>query len=67
MGIAWTWFFGISIPIRPQVYHEGIAKSKSIFIQAPPKYDWSIVCNTFIFHFLCCDEKYLKEEKVEKN
>jgi len=34
MGIAWTWFFCISIPMGPQCYHEGAAKSK--FIQAPP-------------------------------
>jgi hypothetical protein len=39
MGIAWTLFFGISIPIGAQFYHEGIAKSRSIFIQVPPKYD----------------------------
>jgi hypothetical protein len=64
MGIAWTWFFGISIPMGPQFYHEGIAKSRSILIQVPLKYDWSIICNTFIFCFWCCDEKYLKGEKV---
>jgi hypothetical protein len=51
----------------PQFYHEGIAKSRSIFIQAPPQYDWSIVCNTFIFGFCLCDEKYLKEEKIKYN
>jgi hypothetical protein len=30
MGIAWTWFFCISIPMAPQFYHEGVAKSRSI-------------------------------------
>jgi len=67
MGIAWTWFFCILIAMALQFYHEGIAKSRSIFIQAPPQYDWSIVCNTFIVHVWCCDEKYLKEEKIENN
>jgi hypothetical protein len=57
--------FSISIPMGPQFYHEGIVKSRSIFIQIPPQYDWSIVCNTFIFRFLRCDEKYLKEEKIK--
>jgi len=65
MGIAWTWVFCISIPMGPQFYHEGITKSRSIFIQAPPQYDWSIVCNTFIFRFENWDKKNLKEEKVE--
>jgi len=67
MRISWTLFFCISIAMAPQIYHEGIAKSRSTFIQSPPHYDWSIVCNTFIVRVWCCDEKYLKEEKIEEN
>jgi hypothetical protein len=26
MGIGWTWFFCISIPMGPHFYYEGIAK-----------------------------------------
>jgi uncharacterized protein (DUF2164 family) len=52
MGIAKTWFFYISIAMGPKFYHEGIAKSRSIVIQALTQHDWSIVCNTFIYIFV---------------
>jgi hypothetical protein len=62
MGIAWTWFFSISTPMGPQFYHEGIAKSRSIFIQVPPQYDWSIMQNLH-FSFLTLWWKISKRRK----